>query len=103
MARNKTTQSVSLESASSAKDFNELENESIENRAKETSKNAKKIGLLMNTPYLSQPDMNTNPVGILSKGTVFEVKREIDAGVKGRFYDIGFNRYISKDCDVIEY
>ena len=61
-----------------------------------------RIGLITDTPYCSKPSLNTNVVGVLPKGSVFDVKKEID-GDDGSFWDIGLGRYINKDWNVIIY
>lgn len=70
-------------------------------RAVEANKSKKRIGLKINTPYCSVPDINSNIGGILNAGNTYVVYNEIDNGENGSFYDIGGNRYINKDWDVI--
>ena len=102
MAAKKKTEEVQQLITKEEQDIrmSEIEKENILKNIAST-KEALKIGMIKDTPYLTIPNLNSNVSGFLKGGSVYTVYNEINDPDKGSFWDIGGNRFINKDWDVM--
>lgn len=80
--------------------MSEIEKENILRNIADT-KESVKIGMIQDTPYLTVPNLNSNVSGFLKAGAVYTVYNEINDPENGSFWDIGGNRYVNKDWNVM--
>ena len=63
----------------------------------------KKLYMISDTPYVSEPNQFLNVSGIIKKGKICYVEEEIDNGDKGKFWKVGNKQYINKNWKVEEW
>ena len=61
----------------------------------------KKMCLTTDIPYTTEPKNNMSVAGFLKKGSTHVILDEIDSGEYGKFWQIGYNKFVNKDWNVI--